>query len=68
MTVKHWGGEAGTVQFNAHIPCSGAWDTMISYMALISTPGMMHRKVLANPVPNGIKKESVASSRGDFGR
>ena len=55
MTVKHWGGEAGIAWFNAHICCSGAWDTMISYMALISTLGMMRRKVLANPVPNGIK-------------
>ena len=57
MTVKHWGGEAGIVQFNAHIPCSGVWDTMISYMALISTLGTMCRIVLANPVPNGIKKK-----------
>ena len=37
---------------------------MISYTALISTPGTMHGKVLANPAPNGIKIESVASSRG----
>ena len=57
MTVKHWGGEAGIVQFNVHIPCSSAWDTMISYMALISTLGMMHGKVLANPAPNRIKKK-----------
>ena len=57
VTVKHWGGEAGIVRFNAHIPCSSAWDTMISYMALISTLGMMHGKVLANPAPNGIKKK-----------
>ena len=57
MTVKHWGGEAGIAWFNMHIPCSSAWDTMISYMALISTPGMTHRKVLANPAPNGIKKK-----------
>ena len=57
VTVKHWGGEAGIVQFNTHIPCSGVWDTMISYMALISTLGTMCRIVLANPVPNGIKKK-----------
>ena len=57
MTVKHWGGEAGIAWFNMHIPCSGAWDTMISYMALISTLGMMHGKVLANPAPNRIKKK-----------
>ena len=30
---------------------------MISYTALISTPGTMHGKVLANPAPNGIKKK-----------
>ena len=30
---------------------------MISYTALISTPGMMRGKVLANPVPNRIKKK-----------
>ena len=30
---------------------------MISYMVLISTLGMTHGKVLANPVPNGIKKK-----------
>ena len=64
MTVKHWGGEAGIVWFNTHIPCSGAWDTMISYMALISTLGMMCGKVLANLVPNGIKKESVTLNGG----
>ena len=29
---------------------------MISYMALISTLGTMCGKVLANPAPNGIKK------------
>ena len=57
MTVKHWGGEVGIVWFNAHIPCSGAWDTMISYMALISTPGTTRGKVLANLAPNGIKKK-----------
>ena len=44
------------------------WDTMISYMALISTPGTTCGKVLANPAPNGIKIESVASSRGDYCR
>ena len=57
MTVKHWGGEAGIARFNMHIPCSGAWNTMISFTALISTPGMTHRKVLANLVTNGIKKK-----------
>ena len=57
MTIKHWGGEAGIVWFNVHIPWSSAWDTMISYTALISTLGMICRKVLANPVPNGIKKK-----------
>ena len=57
MTVKHWGGEVGIVWFNVHIPCSSAWDTMISYMALISTPGTTHGKVLVNLVPNGIKKK-----------
>ena len=57
VTVKHWGGEAGIARFNMHIPCSGAWDTMISFTALISTPGMTHRKVLANLVTNGIKKK-----------
>ena len=59
VTVKHWGGEAGIVQFNVHIPCSDAWDTIISYTALISTPGMMHGKVLANLAPNGIKKKAL---------
>ena len=68
VTVKHWGGEAGIAWFNVHIPCSGAWDTMISYTALISTPGMTCGKVLANLVPNGIKIESVALSRGDYCR
>ena len=53
-TVKHWG-EAGIGQFNMHLPCSCAWDTMISYTALISTPDMVHGKVLANPASNGIK-------------
>ena len=57
MTVKHWGGEAGIVRFNAHIPCSNAWDTMISYTALISTLGTMCGKGLANLVPNRIKKK-----------
>ena len=57
MTVKHWGGEAGIAWFSVHITCSDAWDTMISYTALISTPGMTCGKVLANPVPNGIKKK-----------
>ena len=57
MTVKHWGGEAGIAQFNTHIPCSGVWGTMISYTALISTPGMMCGKVLANLAPNRIKKK-----------
>ena len=59
VTVKHWGGEVGIAQFNMHIPCSSVWDTIISYTALISTLGMMHRKVLANPVPNGIKKKAL---------
>ena len=32
---------------------------MISYMALISTPGMTCGKVLANLAPNRIKKKEV---------
>ena len=57
VTIKHWGGEAGIVWFNMHIPCPSAWDTMISYTALISTLGMIHGKVLAILAPNGIKKK-----------
>ena len=58
----------GIVQFNMNIPCSGAWDTMISYIALISTPGMMCGKVLANPASNGIKIKVLPQVEVAFSR
>ena len=39
---------------------------MISYMALISTPGTMHGKVLANLAPNRIKKKALLSGDNLF--